>query len=433
MDIGFWLILISYQLIVFSSPMPTTVGVIEMLMGVGLVIGSLLLYSLFVFRDDKTSKLLVGCIGYFALAPLLVGFLRGNYLSDIVRDFVPLLFLVVVPLLMVPLLQEKKVTYRFHALMVVIFLVGLVSALQFHHGMIQLYGSMSLYLAQSSHVLNAIPNPGNNSSSTLLPLSTFLPTVNFPSLVVKCQDPAILFSAIYLMCIGFAFVLGKSGRLFPGLLALGGGGFCAYEFALLGMRASSALTLIALMIYVIHLVSLKNVSKWHLIVAGVASLILVDIYLADVLIHLWLKNQAVGGNGKLAELSRVFSAVFESHYTLLFGVGWGGVLHNPIYDGGATRFTHSLISFWLLKTGMVGFSIMVLFVAVLLRRISLKGMWVSSKRLAIFLAATAVIIIGLFFEPTYKMLSFGFIVSLLLAEFSSSLVSQERMAELKPA
>lgn len=417
-NMGFGLIIISYLLIVFSSPMPIEIGVVEVVMGLGLTTGTLLLGFSFVARKVKNLKSLFLCAAYFILMPLLVGFLHGNKFSDITRDVAPLMFMVTLPLLIMFLPQDKETYLRIRALLAVIFVVGLANSFQFYHGITQAFGSIKEFVAV---------NVGGFTDK-----ESFADVRWSRDVIIRVFDPAVIFSAIYLLCVGFEFILAKPRQWVLALLAFGVGGFCAYEFAALGLRAFSGLTALALIVYGIHLVSLKKAPKWHLIVAGGLVLIFVSTYLTDVMSLMWMKHQAVGGNGKLAEFSGVLGAISESHYTLLFGTGWGGVFFNPILSM-PTRFTHSLISFGLLKVGVVGFAVMVSFIILLFRRISLRGVWASSRRLATFLAASAVIIIGLLFEPTYKMLSFGLIVGLLLAEISlPPELDQEINIEQKP-
>jgi len=421
---GLGIVIISYLLVIFSYPMPPKIGVVEVIMGTGLTIGSLLLGFTLVMREGKNLKLFVLCVSYFLLAPLLVGVLHSNNPSNVVRDVAPLMFMVVIPLLIILLPQDRNTPYRLRALLLAILTVGLVSAIQFHYGILQIFGTMSGYVSRYGTV---IPDSVLDKFVSFILRSFMLIFKNieytynddFQMLMVKCQDPAILFSAIYLLCLGLTFILVKPRRLSFGLLALSGGWLCVYEFTALGMRAFSGLTVLSLIIYVIYLTKLKRIPKSNLIVAGILGLSLTYTQVVNFAAQLWAKHQAAGLSSRPEELYAVFGAISESFITLLFGVGWGGLLINPIYQGSTSRFTHSLISYWLLKTGVVGVAVMVLFVTLLFRRVNLGDVWASSHRLAVFLAASSVIIIGLFFEPTYKMLSFGLIVGLLLAELSS--------------
>lgn len=203
-------------------------------------------------------------------------------------------------------------------------------------------------------------------------------------------------------------------------MALAGGVFCGYGFSMLGLRAFAGLTVLAMSFFLLHLIVQKKASTWHLIFVVGVGLLVVYPFLADLFGLLLAKQKSVGMNNKAVEFRAVLDTIMATPFTLWFGIGWGGVFINPIYSNPeSTRFTHSLISFWLLKTGLVGFAVMTSFVLLLFRNINLKSVWTSSRRMAISLAASAVIIIGVFFEPTYKMLSFGMIVGLLLAESSS--------------
>ncbi|MDO8343868.1 MAG: O-antigen ligase family protein [Cellvibrio sp.] len=411
-DIGFWLIIASYLMLMFGSPMPIKIGVTEIAMGVGLTIGVLLLGYSFIARKDGNFKLPALCLAYFLLAPLLTAVARVNSASDMARDIVPLMFMTVLPFI----ISQNRSAPQLRALLVAILAVGLVSALQFHLSLLQIFGSMDTYLSRYAP-LSAAPDNGVSKFVVML-RQLNLGSTDYTASILKCQDPAILFTAIYLLCLGLGLVLIKPRRLFLGLLALGGGAFCAYEFSALGMRAFVGLTLLALIIYALHLVRVRKLPVGNLIVAGILGLILTYNQLINFAEQMWAKQQVAGLSHRHEELYAAFNTISESVTTLLFGIGWGGVLANPIYGGETTRFTHSLISFWLLKTGLLGFAVLVLFVILLCRRINLTGIWTSSHRLAVILAASAAIAIGLIFEPTYKMLSFGMVVGLLLAELA---------------
>lgn len=411
-DIGFGLILVAYLLLMFGSPMPSQIGIIEIAMGVGLTVGVLLLAFPLIVRKDTKLLLPTLCIVYFVLAPFLIGVLRANNFSDMARDIVPLLFMTAFPLV----LSQERSVFHLRVLLTAVLAVGLASALQFHIAIVQNLGSMDSYISRFTPLTAAPANEGSKLIVVLRLLN--LDIANYAIGILKCQDPAVLFTAIYLLCLGLGLVLIKQRRLFSGLLALGGGALCVYEFSALGMRAFDGLTLLALIIYSLHLVIERKVPAGNLIALGALGVLLAYTQLINFAEQMWAKNQALGSSHRLDELHAVFNGFSESITTFLFGIGWGGVLSNPIYGGESTRFTHSLISFWLLKTGLVGFAVLVLFVILLFRRIDVKGVWTSSHRLAVFLAASAAIAIGLFLEPTYKMLSFGVILSLLLAELA---------------
>jgi len=416
-EIGLVIIISSYLLLAFSSPMPIRIGVIEIVMGIGLTIGSLLLGYSLIARKEWNSILPALCIVYFLLIPLLVSVGSGNSFVDIVRDVSPLMFMTTLPLLIKYLPHDKNAYYRLRFLLFAILTVGLISALQFQLGIEQLYGSMGAYISKFNPDPIAPVNGISSISSGMLRLFG-LGNADLQMFMLKCQDPALLFSAIYLLCFGLGNVLAKPRRLIFGLCALAGGGFCFYEFAALGMRAFSGLTVLALFFYLLYLIRSRGVPVIHLFFAGILGLLLTYNQIINLAVQMWEKNQAAGLNNRPAELYAVFRVITESFHTFLFGIGWGGKFSNPIYGDATTRYTHSLFSFWLLKTGVVGFAMLALFVSLLFRRVDFISVWSSSHRLALFLATSAVIIVGIFLEPTYKMLSFGLIVGLFLAELS---------------
>lgn len=426
---GFVIIVISYLLIIFSSPMPFKIGAVEILMGTGLTIAALLLGFSFVTQKDGNLRLLISCLAYFLLIPLLVGFLHENAISDIVRDVVPLMFLSVLPVLIKFLPKDKNGPSRIRVLMGAIVFVGLVSSFQFYHGITQMFGSMKAFvtISNGSFAIENVRLGKAEPEKADVEIEKVEP--KYQMVLLKTYEPAVLFTAIFLLCTALELILVKPRRFLLAFLALGAGVFCAYEFFTLGLRAYSGLTVLAVAIYTLHLARAIKVPIVNLVAVLALVLVLVSPFLMDTLALMWSKQQAVGANGKLVEFYGVLDSISGHLSQIMFGVGWGGVFSNPIYDTHeTTRFTHSLLSFWLLKTGVVGFMVMILFVFLLFRKVRLERILASSHSFAIFLAASVIIIIGLFFQPIYKMLSFGLIVGLLLAELTSFPVKEREIS-----
>lgn len=412
---GSGLIAISYLLVVFSSPMPLKPGMAEALMGFGLTVGALLLAASLVSRINRVLQILALCIVYLSIVPLITGIARGNELSDMARDFLPLMFITTLPLLIGYSQQGRDLTHQIRILLGVIVAVGVVSALQFYNGILELFGSMEMYLSRYTHRPVEAENTTNWLAWLLRPLG--LEHLEYQTLLVKCQDPALLFAAIYLGCLGMSFVLIKPRRGLLGLGALGGGGLCAYAFASLGMRAFSALLALSVALFVVHLIKYRRFPFWVLMGAALVLLLLFYDPLSALISQMWAKQQTEGLSGRHLEVFAVMDSIASSKDKLLFGVGWGGTFANPIYEAASTRYTHSLFTYWLLKTGIIGCLVMVFFVFTLCRQLDLRGVWVSGHRLAILLATISVVLIGLLFEPTYKMLSFGMVLGVCLAVF----------------
>ena len=112
----------------------------------------------------------------------------------------------------------------------------------------------------------------------------------------------------------------------------------------------------------------------------------------------------------------MISMISATPQALLFGIGWGGLVENPIY-GATTRFTHSVLSFYLLKSGVLGLMGLGAIGAILLfevrRRFGDRDTWTVSRKI-VLVSCLPPLLIGVLFEPTYKILSYGVILALAL-------------------
>ena len=86
---------------------------------------------------------------------------------------------------------------------------------------------------------------------------------------------------------------------------------------------------------------------------------------------------------------------------------------NPYLNAG-TLYTHSILSFYLLKTGVIGLGALIAFVGLLIARTIEKGDKepLSVHRLILLVSCVPPLLIGVLFEPTYKMLSYGMVLAL---------------------
>lgn len=205
----------------------------------------------------------------------------------------------------------------------------------------------------------------------------------------------------------------------PGMLLAGIGAFIAYGFMILGLRAYTALFVLA--IAAVCLTQLRERGLYiRLLPVFVLICILFWSQIEPILQLLWMKQKLVGANGKVGEWLAVTTTIAATPQSMLLGIGWGGTFVNPIY-GADSRFTHSMLSFYLLKSGVVGISMLFAGIGLLL---------VHSKKLAktthfdissliLLISCLPPLLIGVLFEPTYKMLSYGVILALFVLVLSS--------------
>lgn len=409
---GVLVIAFSYVWIVLGSPVPQYVSYVEFGVGVGLTAGALLL-AVPLLRQGKfdiTLSVGLACTLYLTTIPLLVGFLRGNALADMPRDVLPLLFITALPLLVVSHNWGKRRESVRKTLVVSLLFVGLVGSAQFFWGVHKHYGGIASFVSASKASFG-----GGAVEISKGELASRIDSGAWRSqaaIYFKNYDPAALFTAVYLACYGLANLLLRRGRTLVSLGALTGGFVIVYGLMALGLRAYVGAFALAFLLFSAYLMFARSVSIKSAVAVGVFVALSVTC-MRDVFELLLLKQMAVGANGKLAEFHGVLLAVLSRPYVSLFGIGWGGLFANPILLDLPTRFTHSLVSFYLLKGGFIGLGVLIVFLVSLWGRARGSGMFGSTDRFMIILACAAPLMIGVFFQPIYKMLSYGMVLTLL--------------------
>lgn len=120
------------------------------------------------------------------------------------------------------------------------------------------------------------------------------------------------------------------------------------------------------------------------------------------------KTAQVGLNMRLEEVRAVIDSIDGSLWTALFGVGWGATMASPAVGGVSVAFTHSLLSYVLLKTGFCGLALTIGWLAALARKI------ISISQVDNVLGAAAfwTVAIPVFLYASHKSLDFGLILLL---------------------
>jgi hypothetical protein len=138
------------------------------------------------------------------------------------------------------------------------------------------------------------------------------------------------------------------------------------------------------------------------------------------------KTARVGLNMRLEEIKTVLDTIGGSVSTALFGMGWGVKMASPAVGGVEVAFTHSLLSYMLLKTGLCGLGLTLIFIAASLRNIVSIGRRDAVMGVALFWA----LIIPVFLYASHKSLDYGLIL-LLIAVLADGL--NGRVASTKAA
>lgn len=396
----------TYALVVFSTPMPAHIGWVEAVMGVGLLLSCGLLMHEIYKRDIGARRsfiLVLAVASYVVIAPLLVGVLSGHEPRDVIRDLAPALFLMIIPIVVRYSLTVENVASVLRVLLLAVLFVGVVSALHSLIWVDRTYGSFQNFMAlmAGNFEMAGMSQSVDNGPS------------DFQSIALLVYEPAVLFTAVYALLTVIEGLF--AGELMLAVLWLIPSLLCVYVLSIWGARAPVLLVFFGALFFVLRRVkfTVRTVVGMLLVLAGMS--VLVSVMFADTVKMMLIKQHAVGFNGKTEEFLAVLEQSKSSAFSFFLGSGWGGLFNNPIYLSAPTRYTHSLISFLLLKTGVLGLAafLWVYFSAFLKTGVSLlrmQGAWYVYK---LQLASLLALLIGLAIQPSFKMLGFSVMLAVL--------------------
>lgn len=401
---GWFLIVGLLGYAIFSFPFPRNPGAVEVLIGLLLVMavgwqgastawGGVFLRS----RGGIGLKLVSISFAWLLCVPLLVGVLMQWHVVDIIRDVIPLIYLYI-PVLLLPFLLRSRLDWAW-LLMWLLSIVGVIFSIRF-------------FIITGA----ALSDIGRTSL--------------FDDLLYLPYDPSVLFAGIFLPLMAIIRVkLSRPSSIFKSMIMLMGGLLSLAALAGVVQRAPLGLAVLAMLIFLLRM---TRHSFWRSVVLALVIGVVVILAYEQItgIWELLLKKQALHGfNQKLEELIVIASGIGSSPINVLFGLGWGGLFRAPAYGGLAVSFTHSLPSYILLKTGILGVVMFIVFAGWVLRRYlrAMLRVWFdNTERLPGLLAASASLMIGLLFQPTFKLLTYGVIVLALV-------LLGERMGERKDA
>ena len=392
-------------------------------MGCGLLVGGLALTNRLLRAASacKWKKIVLVLVSLLLVVPLLIASIKGNDTINIVRDVIPFLFLFAVPVLLIfPISVTNREVARDY-LTLTLLLVGVITALIFFSELTR-YGSLQQIVERMQNAFHTMQYHYQSNALTNAQLQVWAimdlknqANAGIQLVFLKLYDPAVLFAALFLSSWGVVLIIRSWRWLAAGTLLLVIGTLIAYGSMIIGLRTYTAFyVLVVLTVVALHLKERGLYTR----LLPIAALGLGFLWpqIEKVLKLLWIKEQVVGANGKGAEWHAIISLIFSSAKTALFGIGWGGVFENPIYSDEPSRFSHSILSFFLLKGGIVGLTLLLAIVALLIfSNIKLSKMSkLTMSRYILLLSCIPPLVIGLLFEPTYKMISYGVIFSLFI-------------------
>lgn len=395
---GLLLIAISYSLVVLSSPLPSTPGLIEVVIGIGLLVGTLLVLVNGEILFTGWLKIAVASQIFMLAYGCVAGMLYSNTLSNILRDIIPHIY-IVTPALLVSVTGTELRKYALKYFTVSVILVGIVSSMQFLYGIHNHFGAFSSF----THMMMV----GYHGGVLGVPMSEGELNI-IAAIFKKNYDPSILFATIVLLGWGVMNTINSRSRVYGAMLILLGA-CLGYGIFLLGLRAHAAIVVCALILYVLYLIRRMPPRNW-MWAAVLGAAIMIPIFSTDLLQVMLAKQALVGSNGKITEFISVWNHITIDVNKITLGYGWGASFGNPILNSD-TRFTHSIISYYLLKTGIIGIALSVLTLICILPTSTPRIIKESHIIMLLGIASMAALSVCLL-QPTYKMLSFGILLAI---------------------
>ena len=402
---------------VLSQPAPQALSWVELLIAGGLaaLVGVRRGFTVFTMTRPRTPRDVnafdwgdrFAAISFLLL--LWFGMLRavtvGWPLGDVVRDVVPLMFLFL-PLLINPQYLAHIATGPLTLFLAVggsIFAWRYLSSIEIANGAWGqgIQGQSLAYLANSPLIaFTAV-------IGLLLPLYRWVGVPSVASFYPAVARPlTIVLSCLLVMA----------------------GCFCFLTMATAGQRAPLMLSLLAMVLGILWLgigyglrhaltarAQRRLVFLLPFLVFGGLGVWLLDVVPYSLIAGFIEKFRVVGDNARLAEWSAVWAQVGQEPWALIMGQGWGAHYHSPAVGDYYVGYTHGLLPYLLLKTGLLGWLALVLYTAGLViwtrdayrRQPFLTGL--------VMLAMAPAILSTVLFYTSYKFLGFGLLLLLIRA------------------
>jgi hypothetical protein len=351
----------------FGSPTPDHPGWVEFIIGVLLVLAA---GNGFINAFKLSGEFLPLRIFFlFGLSvPVITGLAHGYDMVFIARDGAAFLFLCL-PLFLADMIG--KTTQRLNIMLAGIVLLGLIFSLR---ALAPAYG----YAAPSGE------------------------------LYYLTNAPTVLFAAIFMA--GFALRHLSSPLTARAAVTAGCAGLIVVTIIwamLLDVQRATIFAVVVSMAFFTGVVFVRAPRRVvvPMLLIGVLAACIYPVVLEAVhaMAH---KTAQVGLNMRIEEFRTVMETITGSVWTTLFGMGWGVKMASPAVGGVAVAFTHSLLSYLLLKMGLCGVGLGLVWITVCLKKIRVIA------RYDIVLATGLLwgMLIPVFLYASHKSLDFGLIL-----------------------
>lgn len=438
-------IFIGLVLYSFTTSCPHNIGLLQVLIAICLVAAVITGKTQFIWMSITPSNTDVypkvggwaqlAVILLFVIATLAV-FIRLDSkfsLWILGRDVLPYFFLIL-PLLFTGISRKTAVELT-RVIPILMTLIGVVYSLKFILAVLDQSGSVSLFLMDQI----------NSYSCQCIKFRVSRDDYCYPF------DPAVQFSAIFLALQSVKkMASGNASSVAQGFILILLSAIPLVALSLLLNRAMLGLACVALILFCL--------GSWRRVIATFVfvTTLIATVFLAVTLIivtpsgsastavpstavpsgellkdALMEKQRMLGSNNKIREFVSVYQELSAKPLNIIFGLGWGGQFYSPAV-GQVVSFTHSLISYILLKAGVVGVCLLsgyLFWIIFTYFRIEKRTRHVLAPELY---AINCVVLIALFLQPTYKTPTFGVLLLFILAAYvstSKDVTQEENMKE----
>ncbi len=358
----------------FGSPTPDHFGWVE-----GLIF-LCLLFSVR-FTDIVRGQVYIPLVAYGVVVPVLAGIVNGSNLAELLRDFIPFLFLFLV---LIYRTHSEELGDGFYHLIAV---MGLLFSIRSIIPYVEIYASGGTFEWGAPMDFQYLSN-----------------------------NPEVLFSALWMIGCA-AHLIQQKARWGWAILLFALSFLPILSMALMMQRAGlvAVVFVCCVMIYEIARYAPQRAVVVLVFMLVLGSALWGEVsFISEAVIR---KTHLVGLNSRVQEWQTVFSLVFDGWGHALFGYGWGAHLENPAVGGISVLYTHSLLSSLLFKTGLLG---MVVILGGLMTGVA-RALPELLRNRVLFWALIFPFVISAGFYASYKSLGFGLILLVFLKTFHQKL------------
>lgn len=374
-----------------SAPAPPGLRPQEMLIFIGLILfigwrAPLLLASgLTLFNRSPGPTLAFRTASLVLVALLWLGMIRGLWngwgITDMVRDVLPFLFLSL-PVLLAPGLSRLSPA-QFTRMVDCAGWAGCALALRWWVG--------------AGMALSALGSTSLGEGKEYLLNSALVPFAGVWLCLRAVSRPGS--DAARLWRLSLPLLYGLAGLA------------CLLALAATIHRAALGLSLLAILLGLWRVLARRPLFALLLGAGLVVLIVVAGVPLAGVAGLVAAKTESVGLNNRVGEVLAVLDQVGRDPLAFLVGDGWGALVANPAVGYWRVSYTHSALSYFLLKVGLLGLMGMALYAGALAGRVLHQ----LSRQPMLFLAALPPLLIGCFLHTSFKYICFSIILSLVVS------------------